>query len=244
MRRRSRQIEDALSFGGRVPAATGFLMALTVLLSIASVLGAKFGAAFPSWLVLQPELVWSGQVWRLVSWIFVELQPINLIFAVMVLYWVGRDLTFAWGTRRFLLTYFGIAAGAALATCLLARVFPGFLAGAVWSGPWPIIDAMVVAWALLNPDRQIMLWFVLPVSGRGLLYLTIGGTLAFTIWVGLVALLPHLLAEALMLAYANEVFARRLLQRYRLWGFERRARTRRLKVVGRRDGGGPPTWLN
>jgi len=243
MRRRSHQIEDALSFGGRVPAAVGLLMSITVLASVASVLGLRLGFPLASWLILEPQLVLKGQVWRLLTWILVELQPINLIFAVMVLFWVGRDLTFAWGAQRFLLTYFGLAAASGLGACLIGLAFPAARAE-FWSGPWPLIDAMVVAWALLNPDRQIMLWFVLPVSGRTLLYITIGGTLAFTIYVGLAALVPHLLAEGLMLAYANEVFGRRLLQRYRLWSFERRARSRRLKLVGKRNGGGPTNWLN
>ena len=52
----------------------------------------------------------QGEVWRLVTWVLFELDPLGLIFAALALFWFGGELVRVWGPGRFLLTYFAIAA--------------------------------------------------------------------------------------------------------------------------------------
>src|SRR5437867_3917454 len=76
------------------------------------------------WLALNPERVFAGELWRLVTWTFLELQPLGLIFACLLLAWLGRDLSAAWGHWRFVFVYLGFAAAVAVTTCLIGLLLP------------------------------------------------------------------------------------------------------------------------
>jgi membrane associated rhomboid family serine protease len=238
--RPARSIGDVFTFGGRVPPTVGGLITAVVVASLVGALGRAYGLADVAALV--PALVWQGQVWRLVTWVFFEGDPLSLLFGGLTLFWFGRDLCFAWGARRFLVTFFAIAVAAALATTLLGLAWPPLLRG-YWTGSWPVISALIVAWAMIFPERQILFMLALPVSGRALLWLTLGGTLLYAVFSRLELYVPHLAAQLLMMAYARGFSLRGLWQSWRIRGYERRARRRasHLKVVKKQD---PPRWMN
>jgi membrane associated rhomboid family serine protease len=187
------RLGESLTFGGRVPPVVGGLLAAVLVASVAGALWAPLRDAA----LFSPALAWQGEVWRVATYPFVESEPFALLFGGLMLWIFGRDLAFAWGGRRFLLAFVGLGAGAAVATSLLALLWPRLLVG-MWAGPWPVLDAMVVAWALRFPDRRVLFMFALPVSGGGLLWLTVGGTALFAVFGGVAPYLPHLLAEALV----------------------------------------------
>jgi hypothetical protein len=60
---------------------------------------------------------------------------------------------------------------------------------------------LIVAWALLFPNRTILFMLMLPMAGRNLLYMTVGMTVLFAIMHGFANFVPHLLAMGLMYAY-------------------------------------------
>jgi membrane associated rhomboid family serine protease len=206
---------QALTLGGRVPPAVGGLIAATVITSLVAVVGSRNGLPLLELCLLSPEAVLRGEVWRLVTWVLLETDPLNLLFGALVLYWFGRDLAGTWGERRFLAAYLGVAAVAGAVTTLLALAWPA-LRGGAWTGLWPAADGLVVAWALLFPFRQILLFFALPVSGRALLWVTVGGTLLFALFHGVAAFVPHLLAEGAMWLHASGHGPGRWLRRIRL----------------------------
>jgi membrane associated rhomboid family serine protease len=239
--RAARSMSDMFTFGGRVPPTVGALISAIVVASLVGALGRGYG--FVELAALEPFAVWQGQLWRLVTWVFFETDPLSLLFGCLTLYWFGRDLCFAWGARRFLVTFFGIAALSAVVTCLLARFAWPVLLGAGWTGSWAVITALIVAWAMIFPERQILFMLALPVSGRALLWLTFGGTLLYAVFGHLGSYVPHLAAQLLMLAYVRGWSLRGLWQSIRIRGYERRARRRasHLKVVRKQD---PPRWMN
>jgi membrane associated rhomboid family serine protease len=212
-----------LTLGGRVPPAVGGHIAATVLTSLLAVVGSRNGLPLLSLLAFSPEAVLRGEVWRLATWVLLETDPLNLLFGALVLFWFGRDLSEAWGERRFLAAYVGVAAVSAAVTTLLSLAWPGLRAG-FWTGLWPAADALVVAWALLFPFRQILLFFALPVSGKALLWITVGGTVLYALFAGVVAFVPHLLAEGAMYLHASGLGPGRWLRRLR--GPRRRGRGR------------------
>jgi len=233
-------LSQVFTFGGRAPAAVGGLI-------VAIVAASLLGALLPGLVgagALVPGLVWRGQLWRLATWLLFESgpgAPLNLLFGGLTLFWFGRDLCHAWGPRRFLATFVGVAVAAAAITCALARfALPVLLAGA-WTGPWVPITALIVAWSMIFPERQILFMLALPVSGRALLWLTIGGTVLWAAFSGFYAFVPHLVAQLLMVGHGRGWSLRGLWQSLRIWQYERRARRRaaHLKVVKKED-----RWLN
>jgi membrane associated rhomboid family serine protease len=181
--------------GGSLPAPVALLIAATL---VSSILGAQV-AGFAAAGALVPGYVFLGQLWRLVSWVFLELDPLGLIFAALALFWFGRDLVRVWGPLRFLGAYLGLAAAAAGITCLAALAFPELRAHP-FIGAWPVVSALIIAWACVFPGRNMLLYFVVPLSGRNLIYATLGGTLLFALLGGMANFIPHFAAQLVSLA--------------------------------------------
>lgn len=140
-------------------------------------------------------LSWVGidrlYLWQFISYIFVERGPINFNFVIalafnMYLLWIfGSPLYERAFPKKFFTLYFG----ATILGGVSAMMFPRFvLAGS--SNP---VFAVLVAWMMLNPGSQLLLFFTLPFKSYILVLALIGISLFFDItnadWVGAVTLL-------------------------------------------------------
>jgi membrane associated rhomboid family serine protease len=208
--------QDSFTFGGRLPWAVGLALSLTIGLSLLVAFSSRHTAPFFELLSLTPGEVWRGQVWRLVTWPFIEPSVLSLIFACLFLYWFGRDLADEWGSPRFLAVFGGVALGAAVGTCLVAQMDKPVL-DEQYLGSWAVTAAMVVAWGLWFPDRVVRLYFVLPIRGYWLAWLTVAITVVLAIYSGWERYLPELFAEGSTLAW---MFRRSIVAR---WARARRA---------------------
>jgi hypothetical protein len=114
---------------------------------------------------LVPALVLEGQIWRLLSFLAVPpvTNPIFAFFFWYLFYLMGNSLEQFWGTFRyniFLLIGY-------VATVAVSFLFPnavasnGFLQGSVF-----------LAFAFLNPDFMLYIFFILPVKIKWLALLT------------------------------------------------------------------------
>jgi len=115
--------------------------------------------------VLIPDLVLSGEWWRLLSFVFTPPfgNPIFAVFALYLLYFMGTSLEAQWGTFRYNL-YVLIGC---LMTIAAAFVFPHYAASNTY-----ITGSIFLAFAYLFPDYTIYLFFVLPVRIKWLALLT------------------------------------------------------------------------
>jgi membrane associated rhomboid family serine protease len=211
----------------RIPPVVAALMAVTAVVSIVASVAARNGApGLVSGGLLVTPAVWHGQIWRLATWVLYELDALSLLFACLTLYWFGGDLARAWGARRFLAVYLGLAVAAATVTCLVALIWPA-VAQIPQVGSWPVQTGLIVAWGLLHPQRELRLYFVVRVTGRQLVWVTLAGTVLFSLFNGLARYVPHFAAQLLMMAWLGP--ARRGLARWRRarhaparsWTFER-----------------------
>ena len=247
MARRGGGLPRLFTFGDRVPASLGLILALMLAMSVWSWLDRT--RTFASLSALWPEMVLRGQLWRLVSWPFIQEDPLTLLFGGFMLYWLGQQLAFVWSERRFLLRFFGYAAFSTVATTLVAIVWPPML-DLRHVGIWPVANALIVSWAMLYPDRQVNIWGVLPITGRTAAWLVLGGTLLYGIagggLLGIAAFAPHLFALGLAWILARGLGAGRPWRDARAWWTERdaRRRARHLKVVKKDGEQDRPRWLN
>lgn len=232
--------------GGRIPAPIALLIAATLLTSIAGATAVRngFGGILEGG-VLVPQAVGYGQLWRLVTWCLFELEPINLVFGALGLFWFGGELVRIWGPGRFLLAYFGLAAATGVATCLVALALPA-LRTSFFLGMWPVVTALIIAWATYFPSRDVFVYFVLPLRGQNLIYATLGGTLLFALLGGFARFVPHFAAQVLMLAALRgtpfgPIWARFKYEiAYRRW----RRRASRLKAVPPPSREETPRWYH
>lgn len=232
-----------------MPAVIGLLLTLIVLATVGFWITRR-----GDWAVLAPSLVVRGEVWRLVTWPFLEAQPLNLLFGGFMLYQFGSQLAYDWGEARFLSTFLVLTIGAGIATVAVATLFPPF-AGIAHVGMWPVVDALLLMWALRYPDQQMSLWGVLPMTGRTMAILVVAGTVVYGLAAGgipgLFSFTPHFAALLLGWVLTRSRHGVGLpLRRWKLawrdFWMERklRRRSRHLKVVRKNGKGEPPRWMN
>ena len=116
---------------------------------------------FLSYMLFNPALIQRGQVWRLVSFLFVP--PSTGVLALLVFYfyyWIGTTLEKQWGTGQFTIYFF---------TGVVLTVLYGFLI--YWiTGKAVTLDSsylylsMFFSFAALFPDMQVLFMFFIPVK--------------------------------------------------------------------------------
>lgn len=214
----------AVMFQRRSPQVTTVLIAATLAMSLIVAVDARSGGQLYHQLALLPEAIWRGQIWRLVTWPFIQGGPLPLIFACVVLHVFGSDLRRAWGPVGFLRYVAGIVLVVGIGTSLLALVLPS-----AWDlpqlGGMVLGDALVIAWARLFPDRPVSIYFVLIVRGRALVSVIVGATVTFAVFYGISWMLPELLGVAAALLHGARPPRRWRLKLKRAWT------RRKLRVV-------------
>jgi membrane associated rhomboid family serine protease len=224
-----------------------WLIALVLFMSAFGSLLRSMGIPLLAYSVLLVDPVWEGQAWRLVTWAPIELGGLGLVFGILLLYFIGPDLLGRWGRRRFFALFFGGAALVAAVTCVIGRFVWPTVALIPHTGLWPMNEALIIAWAALYPDRRILVSFVLPMSGRNLIWMTIALTVVWAALSGFPLFVPHFVAELAALVYADIIPVRSWILRARLALFQRgyKRRTAKLTEVERDRGRDePPRWTH
>ena len=123
-------------------------------------------------LVLDPYLIMRGEVWRLVTFVFIPpATSILWIFFILYFYYiVGIGLEREWGSFRFNIYYF---------TGMLATGLAAFITGQGASALYLNLS-LFLAFAYVYPDYQILLFFILPVKVKYLAWLN-WAFIAFTV---------------------------------------------------------------
>lgn len=240
-RRRSPGLGDAFTFGGRVPAVVGLLIAAMAVVTIATWLDRRLLQL----LAFDPAGVIAGHLWRLVTWVFVQDSPLTLFFAGFMLWWLGQQLVYVWGERRFLLRFLGITLGAGVLATLLFVVYPP--AGVGHVNAWPTVNGLLVVWALMFPDRPLSWFGVINMSAKMMAALVVFGTVLYAIaYGGPGRFAVHFAALAIGWALSRGASFGGFFRKARRNMEERDARRRakHLKVVRRNGQDEPPRWMN
>ena len=121
-----------------------------------------------------------GYVWQLLTFQFLHVGLGHLLGNLIGLWFFGRFVEERLGARRFLQLYFlsGVAGG--LLHSLLAWGFPGQFGLAVYGASAGVLG-LIAAFALLEPEGEILLFFVLPLKAKVLLWFELGISIFFTL---------------------------------------------------------------
>lgn len=124
-----------------------------------------------TYLPLSLEGLKHGFVWQLVTYQFMHGGFLHLLFNCFAIYVFGRDVEDALGRKSFLALYFasGVMGG-------LVQTAAGLLPIDRFAGPVVGASAaalgLVAAFAMLFPDRILLLFFIIPMRARFLLWLS------------------------------------------------------------------------
>ena len=126
---------------------------------------------FSQIIAFYPGLILQGQVWRLVTFLFVPMGGgIWFIFSVLLYYFLGNALEQQWGTVRFTVFYF---------LGVILNVICGFVLYFALGRPLYLQTAnmyyvnmsMFFAFATLFPDTQFRVYFIIPIKVKWLAWL-------------------------------------------------------------------------
>ncbi len=100
--------------------------------------------------------------WTALTYPLVSLDPIGLLFSCWWLWWAGGSLERSWGSQRFGIFFFANAAITAVGLYLGALLFHVGSLNLV--GLWMPLAGVTIAYAMTNPEQQIMFYFVIPIE--------------------------------------------------------------------------------
>ena len=113
---------------------------------------------------LVPNLIWKRFfLWQLVTYMFIHGGFWHIAMNMFILWMFGRELEQTWGTREFTKFYFIAGIGAGLINALVATFIPS-----MWYipivGASGAIYGILVAYAMLFPERYVYVYFMIPVK--------------------------------------------------------------------------------
>ena len=127
-------------------------------------LSVQYGTTLSSYLYFSRSAIFHGEVWRILSFLCIPINSslIWILFS-MYFYWlIGSGLEREWGSFRFNVFYLCGAIG---------TIISGLITGYV--GNTYLNFSLFLAFALLYPDFQVMLFFILPVKMKWLAWLDV-----------------------------------------------------------------------
>ena len=143
----------------------GFLTALVFVLE-------KVNPGYLRLLDLDPVAVMHGEVWRLITYIFIpqmaSMLPlpdwVNVAFYILFLWWMGNGLESAWGAFKLTIFYlFG----------MIGTTIAAFFFGAAFSNLM-LTTSLFFAFARFYPDLVIYFAYILPMKVKWIAWFSAG----------------------------------------------------------------------
>ena len=110
----------------------------------------------PYWLGLSRSLLLQGQIWRVISFVFIPFSGGSILSVVLGIYFtwfVGTALEREWGDFRYTVYLLSGVLGTVLG-CLLTGVT---------ASTYCLSLSLLLAFAMLYPEVQLLLFFVIPI---------------------------------------------------------------------------------
>lgn len=152
---------------GGIPHLMYYVTATMLAVFLIELLFPQLGIA--GWLYFDRALILQGQLWRLITFAFLPPSS-SVLWIVLSLYFyclIGNALESEWGTFRFNVFYL----------CgIVGNILAGFVTGSAVNSVLNL--SLFLAFAILYPNYQVMLFFILPIKVK---YLALLDALYFAV---------------------------------------------------------------
>jgi len=107
------------------------------------------------------KVITQLHIWQFATYMFLHGGYIHLLFNMFAVWMFGSEVERVWGRRLFLSYYFVAGIGGGITHTITA-----------WGSPIPLVGAsgavfgILLAYALLFPDRKILLYFIFPIKAK------------------------------------------------------------------------------
>lgn len=123
------------------------------------------------WFALNPiggidpaGMEYNFQIWQLITYQFMHGDFFHILFNMFILWMFGIEIENMWGSKKFLYFYLLCGVVAGLAHILINPLISGH--GAFTVGASGAITGVMVAFAMMFPNRLIFLYFLIPVKAK------------------------------------------------------------------------------
>lgn len=153
----------------------------------------SYGVSLSALLAFSPYYILHGQIWRIITFVFVPLDS-NLFFLAVSLYFyymIGSVLEREWGTAKFNVFYgLGILLNVVVGFLLYAvtaPLYPSHLLPLLTTASMTYVNlSLFFAFATLYPNMQVLLFFIIPIKIKWLAIID-GAFFAFEIVSGILS---------------------------------------------------------
>lgn len=129
-----------------------------------------------NYLTLEPAYIMQGQLWRLVTWLFIPPSSFGIFTFVMLFFYysLGTTLERNWGTFRYNVYIFSGILFTILGAFVLYII--GKISGVTYVGmggafsTYYINMSIFLAFAASYPDMKVMLYFIIPLKIKWMAY--------------------------------------------------------------------------
>ncbi|MEO8100613.1 MAG: rhomboid family intramembrane serine protease [Acidobacteriota bacterium] len=164
------------AMGGGLPYGIKLLLIANVAIFLLQYFGAN--AFLLEYFALRPVSLFTMlAVWQLATYMFLHGGIGHILFNMLALWMFGRELEETWGTQRFLRFYFFCGIGAGICIVLANYILPNGNPGVPTIGASGAIYGILLASAMLWPDRIIYFNFLFPIKMK--YFVMIYGAIAF-----------------------------------------------------------------
>jgi membrane associated rhomboid family serine protease len=101
--------------------------------------------------------------WQLITYLFMHGGFFHLFFNMFILWMFGMELENMWGSKKFFTFYLVCGIGAGLIHLVVGPLFAGV---ALTIGASGAVYGILLAFAMMFPDRMIFLYFLFPVKAK------------------------------------------------------------------------------
>ncbi|MCU7490050.1 MAG: rhomboid family intramembrane serine protease [Bacteroidota bacterium] len=106
-------------------------------------------------------------IWQLITYQFLHGSFSHIFFNMFALWMFGMEIENLWGSKKFLIFYLVCGIGGGLAHLLLSPVIADMMAPTI--GASGAIYGVMIAFAMMFPDRYIFIYFLIPVKAKYLI---------------------------------------------------------------------------
>jgi len=116
---------------------------------------------------LTPNLVLGkGYVWQVVSYMFLHGSMFHIFLNMYALLLFGSHIEHLWGSKKFLIYYFFTGVGAGFLILMINMAAGEPAASIPTIGASGAVFGLLLAFGVLFPDVEILLFFILPIKAK------------------------------------------------------------------------------
>jgi hypothetical protein len=165
------------------------LLRITAVVQFGTFLLAKQNPEILGHLALAPALVLKGEVWRLLTFVFMP-PTLNIFFIIintMLLFWMNDVFEQAWGRFRLNVYFFSCVALLIVAGLIMPQGGSAF-------APQLLFASLFLALTVIAPDTELRLFLVIPIKLKYLGWIEAAGLVAIlfsfpSVWLSMLAVL-------------------------------------------------------